>query len=762
MSNLSELLPSGGGQNVVEFTASGAVSSGKPVILNSDGTVTEVSGTTVSQGAGSNATFESASINYTEVAYDTTNNKFVYIYSDLGNSSYGTAVVGTVSGTSISFGSPVVFESAAVRYTGVVYDSNSGKIVIVYQDQGNSEKGTAIVGTVSGTSISFGSAALFNDGVSTWISAAFDSTNNKVVVAYQDESNSNQGTGIVGTVSGTSISFGSEAIFNTGTSGSNYTSTTYDSGNGKIVVAFQDKSNSSYGTAAVGTVSGTSISWGSKVVYHNAGSCDETSIAYDSDSGKVIVACRYETNLDHGITYVGTVSGTSISFGSLDTFNSGTTNEMKLVYDPNAQLITALYRDGSSSSYLKANTGTVSGTSITWGTEFALKNYVATNIGAEYDPDSKQIGVGYRNNSIANYGYAVMYQNPYTSTNLTATNFIGLAADAISDGASGNINVKGGINEAQTGLTIGSEYYAQLDGTVSTTSTNPAVKIGQAISSNTINMRDLSYLSVEYLIVAGGGAGAQVWGGGGAGGLLTDTITTETTTYTIIVGAGGTGLPYTGNNQSGDTKAGNDSSALGITATGGGGGDSYTAVNPDVNGGSGGGGAYLGALSGAAGTGIAGQGNDGGTGSTSAANYGGGGGGGAGAVGGNGTSTTGGNGGVGLASSITGSSVYYAGGGGGGTYIGGTAGSGGNGGGGAGSDTGTDAAGIGTAGTANTGGGGGGAHSEGNTSSGANGGSGVVILRTLSTAIATTGSPTVTTDGSYNIYKFTGSGSITF
>jgi hypothetical protein len=35
-------------------------------------------------------------------------------------------------------------------------------------------------------------------------------------------------------------------------------------------------------------------------------------------------------------------------------------------------------------------------------------------------------------------------------------------------------------------------------------------------------------------------------------------------------------------------------------------------------------------------------------------------------------------------------------------------------------------------------------------------------LENCTTASATTGSPTVTTDGSQKIYKFTGSGSITF
>jgi len=64
----------------------------------------------------------------------------------------------------------------------------------------------------------------------------------------------------------------------------------------------------------------------------------------------------------------------------------------------------------------------------------------------------------------------------------------------------------------------------------------------------------------------------------------------------------------------------------------------------------------------------------------------------------------------------------------------------------------------------NSGGGGGGSKFE-TTSSGGNGGSGVVIIRypnTFADAVSTTGSPTFTNTGGNKIYKFTGSGSITF
>ena len=276
-------------------------------------------------------------------------------------------------------------------------------------------------------------------------------------------------------------------------------------------------------------------------------------------------------------------------------------------------------------------------------------------------------------------------------------------------------------------------------------------------ASNSITTPGL--VSANYLVVAGGGAGGVTYhgAGGGAGGVLSGTTNLSPgTSYTVTVGSGGTGgVP--------GTSGANSSFSSFSTTTGGGLGGSYsTNINGGfgngVNGGSGGGASFSATPApGTAGTGISGQGYGGGAGLIyNGSNAPEGGGGGAGAIGGTGVyGVGGGNGGIGIASSITGSSVYYGGGGGGSYYQNFTLfGVGGNGGGGGYPLQ---------NGTVNTGGGGGGADARatGSINNGGNGGSGVVIISLPSAATSTTGAPIVTTSGGRTIYTFTGSGTIT-
>ena len=81
----------------LEAVASGALPNGQPVIVNADGTVSAV---TVSEtpSVGSPVVFESAQSNFLATTFDSNSNKVVIAYQDDGNSDFCTAVVGTVSG----------------------------------------------------------------------------------------------------------------------------------------------------------------------------------------------------------------------------------------------------------------------------------------------------------------------------------------------------------------------------------------------------------------------------------------------------------------------------------------------------------------------------------------------------------------------------------------------------------------------------------------------------------------------------------------
>ena len=408
----------------LKAVASGTLPSGKPVVVNADGTVSLVAETAVSQSVGASTVFQSGNTESTSAAYDANAQRVVVAYLD-EPSQLGKAVVGTVSGTSISFGTPVTFQANNIINTSTVYDSNAQKIVIAYQD-GVAEQGKAVVGTVSGTSISFGSAATFDSTARNFIETTYDSGAQKIVIAY---TNSNaHGKAVVGTVSGTSISFGSIATI--------YGSTTmdisiaYDSNAQKSVISYRAHANSGYGTSIVGTISGTNISFGSAVVFESA-AVDDTETVYDSNAQKIVVFYQDEGNSDYGTAIVGTVSGTSISFGTAVVFESAAIAETAATYDSNAQKVVIAYRDGGNSNKGTLAVGTVSGTSISFGTPVVFETGATYKVSATYDSNAQRVVVAYRDNNDSLNGKAAVFRNAYTSINLTSENYIGVSGGVV-------------------------------------------------------------------------------------------------------------------------------------------------------------------------------------------------------------------------------------------------------------------------------------------------------------------------------------------
>lgn len=95
--------------------------------------------------------------------------KFVVTYMD-APAKYGTAVIGDVSDNTITYGSEYVFNSAETPAISVAALSPT-RFVVAYSDSGNSYYGTAVIGDVSGNTITYGSEYVFNPATTHYVSA---------------------------------------------------------------------------------------------------------------------------------------------------------------------------------------------------------------------------------------------------------------------------------------------------------------------------------------------------------------------------------------------------------------------------------------------------------------------------------------------------------------------------------------------------------------------------------------------------------------
>ena len=472
---------SGGVESLV---ADGAITAGKPVILTSAGKAKQVVETATAFAVGTSQEIATASSNDDyQVVYDTYRNKALAIYRN-GASPYNVLYkVGTIdtSANSITWGTAGNVNTTGAHNVRAVYDEVQQATVVFYNDNNTSPqtgKCLAITLDASGNA-TVGSTATFSSNPVDSVSATY-AQDVGAIVAY-DVSSGNFESRVV-TVSGTTVTLGTAHTVTTNEISKS--SVAYDTTNNKVVVVYGDATNSYYSTYAVGSISGTTVTYETPVVFISNATprlFNNYALVFDKEKSKFIYN-GYTS--DTGTVYTGSLSDTTVTWGSAQQYSTAS-HSQTLNYNPTTKSTLLSYRNTSTNRPVaRSILLDVNGTA-TFGTETDLSTINATgNIVQSNAAGAKNIA-SFVDNSNTNFDGSVVTMPTAPTTNLTSTNFLGIAAQTISDTATGKITIPGGVNANQSSLTIGAAYFTSGAGAVGTSGIQ---FIGRAISATQLQV----------------------------------------------------------------------------------------------------------------------------------------------------------------------------------------------------------------------------------------------------------------------------------
>tara|TARA_R110000787_G_scaffold106392_1_gene214061 strand:- start:195 stop:2354 length:2160 start_codon:yes stop_codon:yes gene_type:complete len=407
-----------------------------------------LSGTTWTQSSEIDMGLAGTTARQSAVAWDLgTANKILVTYTD--SSSQGAAEVGTISGSagseSISWGTKLVWESTTSPRGGYRSEipllclDTSGNYCIVFNPAGGTILNARIL-QVSGTDVTAG-------GSNTQITAAYyeifqagvdpaDST--KVIAGYRAANGGARNLAVKElSISGTTITAGSETQGDT--IGSNGLEVLPIDGT-KTVILGTDNSTD-YPFSQIYTEGGT---WGTQEI---AVSTAVYGLAADNNlSGSIstfVLAYALNSTPRNGYALTGTI-------------NAGVTS---ISYTAATQMDTS----NNSNYFLRASQQSDAEGHFAMVYETSAYDNGWLNLG-------KTGGIG---------------------SNLTATNFVGIADAGISTSATGTIVVQGGTVTGMSSLTTGAKYYVQNDGTI----TSPDGPIAYTIAGATYDSVSLDVSS---------------------------------------------------------------------------------------------------------------------------------------------------------------------------------------------------------------------------------------------------------------------------
>ena len=485
--------------------ADGAVTAGKPVIVEADGDFAQaaiVSQSTRNQGTASQGSLGSMGTYSTDMfAMAVAKDGLTYCFTYQNTSTQQACKIGTRSGNSISWGSELVLASANSDSHFVSYNDEADVFLTTYTT-GDTIKGTAV--SYSGNTGTKGSeVTIMNLGGSSsspsfhyqhW----FDATN-KVSVCWAkggvSGNDTNRSSAVVITLTGTSIALGT--LYENASAGGQY-SKGCDITGGKHVLYW--RSNSSYypNVMTMTVTSSGAISWGTPLVINSATGSISNPIYNPIYPNKAILAGKISTANNY-FSYAGlTINGTSITASN---YSDGNINNAQSYVESGGNV--AVYSNYSGNycfvyqTYSPYNSRynfatTTDGLSLTVATAVTTTAHGSSQFyaGACASDVDGTVVENHNNRSSSPGTYAYYCFNPtfdFTITtsapNLTAENYIGIAQETVSTGNDVKVTTISGVDANQSSLTPAQTYYVQTDGTLSTTAGTPSVVAGTAIAA---------------------------------------------------------------------------------------------------------------------------------------------------------------------------------------------------------------------------------------------------------------------------------------
>ena len=539
------------GGSKVDIVATGTIADGDTCIVRTDGTTEKISSSVTetlnpagaswgSSYSTSNAGVQVGNTNEwqdVKAVFDPVTNSFVVVGVDTSHEGKATTGQVNADGSITMSNTTIDINPGGTGYISdgtldIVWDTQYNKAVVVYAllDGGDKKIYSQMQNNVGYNNLSFQSRnELRSTSIADNVYVEYDETANMLVLVYTDRFGS-------GTALGVFVNAYSS-------NGSNYNSSlseitistefydqirdiTYNPNVGKCVILWQSGSDSTVLNANMITISSGTLSATSAVrVAENQGSFTlgggEIKLAYHPPTGKM--HAFFTNNFNYLFHSVLTVTSTSITvlqnIGAGNyadtlgtTFGESSWNNSYhgrgIVWNSSTSEYNMIFRGtaGASGRYVllafdnaDSTTGTIgrldaSGLGLT---PIALSgtysnNPTRTAVDIIYDTNRNK-SVLFFSGELLNNGNTVTQTRSYdkvVTTNLTAQNFLGISNGAYTNGQTATIQTIGSVDDAQSGLTPGTEYYIQNNGTLATGAGNPSVKAGLAISATNLLIRN--------------------------------------------------------------------------------------------------------------------------------------------------------------------------------------------------------------------------------------------------------------------------------